>query len=125
VVEKAKMIRTQFKNRFRGEKSHDLRDREGRAPRHGPASRRESGHRRENSTVVHPWMSLPERLAQAQAAMSELAGVSAFSCPLDSTFTQPPAELVVEPRPRPAEVSVTIRKRRLPVTTLAALTAAS
>ena len=56
------MIRTAYNNRFR-----DHKGAQGRAQRPGgrrdPAPRRDHASRRETATVVHPWMSLPDRLA--------------------------------------------------------------
>lgn len=110
------MIRTAYNNRFRDHKGG-----QGRAQR--PGGRRDAGPRRENtgrretSTVVHPWMSLPDRLAAAQAAMRELAGQAAFKCPLGENFTPaPPAQTppANEAKPRSGGVNVIIRKRRLP-----------
>jgi len=75
------------------------------------SSRKSAGApRREHSTVVHPWLALPERLASAQAAMLELAGQTAFRCPLGETFANAPAR---EPREkREAGVNIVVRKRR-------------
>jgi len=131
------MIRTIYNSRFRDHKS-------GKAPlrgqRPGPRdasqrrdtpARREGGPRRENSTVVHPWMSLPERLAATQAAMRELAGNAAFQCPLGDAFVGPaPAGTHASPVPSeqkpkttgPGGVHVVIRKRRLPAGVIASLT---
>jgi hypothetical protein len=64
-------------------------------------------------------MSLPERLAATQAAMRELAGNAAFSCPLGEALTPAPSapatlpEAANDAKPR-AGVSIIIRKRRLP-----------
>lgn len=109
------MIRTAYNNRFR-----DHRGAQPRAQRPGkrrdPAVRREHADRRETGTVVHPWMSLPDRLAAAQAAMRELAGQGAFECPLAENLTPPLAQAapVAETRPRTSGVNIIIRKRRLP-----------
>lgn len=110
------MIRTAYNNRFRDHKSG-----QGRAQRAGgrrdASPRREHSGRRETATVVHPWMSLPDRLAAAQAAMRELAGHGAFKCPLGDTITPPPPPAPAaapEPKPRTSGVNVIIRKRRLP-----------
>ncbi len=72
--------------------------------------------------MVHPWMSLPERLAATQQAMRELAGAEAFQCPLGEMLV-PAAPTTTEAKPRPAGVNVIIRKRRLPVTAITALAA--
>lgn len=108
------MIRTVFKSRFRAENAHETRSREQRTTRRDGAPRRDNVSRREYSTVVHPWMSLPDRLAQTQAAMSELAGQAAFNCPLDEKLTHTAAPAATEPKVRSGGVSITIRKRRLP-----------
>jgi hypothetical protein len=124
------MIRTAYNNRFRdrkesGSQGHGHGSRSGRRE---AQPRREGGSRRENSTVVHPWMSLPDRLAATQAAMRELAGNTAFSCPLDSALTVAPvapvAETEAESKPRTAGVSITIRKRRLPAGMIPSLASA-
>ena len=131
------MIRTIYNSRFRDHKS-------GKAPLRGqrpgprdasqrrdtPARREGGGPRRENSTVVHPWMSLPERLAATQAAMRELAGNAAFQCPLGESFVgpapagthaaNPPSEQ--KPKTGPGGVHVVIRKRRLPAGVIPSLT---
>lgn len=119
------MIRTAYNNRFRDHKGAGS---QGRGARQG---RREGGSRRESSTVVHPWMSLPERLAAAQAAMRELAGNAAFACPLGESLTPAPvpaptaaSEAASEAKPRNAGVNVVIRKRRLPAGMIASLTGA-
>ena len=129
------MIRTAYNNRFRDHKgSNQARGQQKPGKREAPprrdnAARREGGPRRENSTVVHPWMSLPERLAAAQAAMRELAGNAAFKCPLGDEFvaspdTPPAAE--AKPKPTgPSGVHVVIRKRRLPAGVIPSLTGAS
>ncbi len=131
------MIRTIYNSRFRDHKS-------GKAPLRGqrpgkrdaserrdtPARREGGGPRRENSTVVHPWMSLPERLAATQAAMRELAGNAAFQCPLDNAFVAPtplgaeaaPSGGEQKPKTGPSGVHVVIRKRRLPAGVIPSLT---
>lgn len=118
------MIRTAYNNRFRDHKGGA----QGRGQRPGgrrdPASRREHASRRETATVVHPWMSLPDRLAAAQAAMKELAGHGAFNCPLGDNFTPPAAPEVsasAEAKPRSSGVNVIIRKRRLPANAISPL----
>lgn len=114
------MIRTAYNNRFRDRKESGTQGRGPRPGRRDAQPRREGGPRRENSTVVHPWMSLPERLAATQAAMRELAGTAAFSCPLGESLTTAPVshaslpEAANDAKPR-AGVSVIFRKRRLPV----------
>lgn len=111
------MIRTAYNNRFRDRKDAGSQGRSPRPGRREAQPRREGGSRRENSTVVHPWMSLPERLAAAQAAMRELAGTEAFNCPLGEALTPAPTtvpEAANDAKPRTAGVSVIIRKRRLP-----------
>lgn len=119
------MIRTAYNNRFRDHKGAGS---QGRGARQG---RREGGSRRESSNVVHPWMSLPERLAAAQAAMRELAGTEAFACPLGESLMPAPAQTSAsapeasnEAKPRNAGVNVVIRKRRLPAGMIASLTGA-
>jgi hypothetical protein len=116
------MIRTAYNNRFRDHKGAQARN-----PRPGgrrdPAPRREHASRRETATVVHPWMSLPDRLAAAQAAMRELAGGGAFKCPLGENFAPPAAQQTPPPaeaKPR-AGVNVIIRKRRLPASAISPL----
>lgn len=76
--------------------------------------RREPREGRDHSTVVHPWLALPERLASAQAAMKELAGQAAFSCPLGEVFAHPPVREAREVREKrePAQVNIVVRKRR-------------
>lgn len=113
------MIRTAFNNRFRDHKGGQGRTQQ-RPGRRESGPRRENTSRREFSSVVHPWMSLPERLAATQAAMRELAGTDAFQCPLGEMLvpavtTAAAAAPVGEAKPRPAGVNVIIRKRRLPV----------
>jgi hypothetical protein len=115
------MIRTAFNNRFRDHRASERRGQ--RSGRRDAAPRRESVSRRDHSTVVHPWMSLPERLAATQAAMRELAGAAAFQCPLGQMLTQPePAS--GEVKAKPAGVNVIIRKRRLPAASIPALVSA-
>jgi hypothetical protein len=117
------MIRTAYNNRFRDHKNGQARVQ--RPGRRDPAPRREHVSRRETATVVHPWMSLPDRLAAAQAAMRELAGHGAFNCPLDEKLTPPPAAAApAEPKPRPSGVNVIIRKRRLPASAISPLVGA-
>lgn len=114
------MIRTAYNNRFRDRKESGTHGRGPRPGRRDAPPRREGGSRRENATVVHPWMSLPERLAATQAAMRELAGTAAFSCPLGESLTPAPTnhagmpEAANDAKPRTG-VNVIIRKRRLPV----------
>jgi len=114
------MIRTAYNNRFRDRKESGAQSRGTRPGRRDAPPRREGGLRRENATVVHPWMSLPERLAATQAAMRELAGTAAFSCPLGESLAPAPAshlpmpEAANDAKPRPG-VNVIIRKRRLPI----------
>jgi hypothetical protein len=119
------MIRTAYNNRFRDHKGGQARPQ--RPGGRDPAPRREHVSRRETATVVHPWMSLPDRLAAAQAAMRELAGHGAFNCPLDAHLTPPPEQAVAvaaEPKPRPSGVNVIIRKRRLPASAISPLVGA-
>src|SRR5690606_18488394 len=106
------MIRTAYNNRFRDKGAQARGQRQG--GRRDPAPRREHSGRRETSTVVHPWMSLPDRLAAAQAAMRELAGHGAFKCPLGDNFTPaaPTPAAPAESKPRSGGVNVIIRKRR-------------
>jgi len=114
------MIRTAYNNRFRDHKSGQGRGAQRPGGRRDAPPRREHSGRRETATVVHPWMSLPDRLAAAQAAMRELAGHGAVKCPLGDTITPPPAPAAApEPKSRPAGgVNVIIRKRRLPATAI-------
>ena len=129
------MIRTAYNNRFRDHKgSNQARGQQKPGKREVPARRDNAGRRegfgprRENSTVVHPWMSLPERLAAAQAAMRELAGNAAFHCPLGDSFASAPkAPPVTEAKPNPTGpngVHVVIRKRRLPAGVISSLAGA-
>jgi len=79
--------------------------------------RREPREGRDHSTVAHPWLALPERLASAQAAMEELAGEAAFSCPLGETLAHVPTRETRAAREPgegrgPAQVNVIVRKRR-------------
>jgi hypothetical protein len=119
------MIRTAYNNRFR-----DHKGAQGRAQRPGgrrdPAPRRDHASRRETATVVHPWMSLPDRLAAAQAAMRELAGHGAFNCPLGENFAPPaaPPAPAAESKPRTSGVNIIIRKRRLPASEISPLVTA-
>ena len=118
------MIRTAYNNRFRDHKGSQARTQ--RPGRRDPAPRRDQhASRRETATVVHPWMSLPERLAAAQAAMRELAGHGAFNCPLDEKLAPPAtAAAPAEPKPRPTGVNIIIRKRRLPASAISPLVGA-
>jgi len=116
------MIRTAFKNRFRDHRGSEVRGQ--RPDRRAAMPRRESVSRRDYSTVVHPWMSLPERLAATQAAMRELAGGAAFQCPLGEMLAQP-EPVSSEAKPRSTGVNVIIRKRRLPATSIPSLVSAS
>lgn len=82
--------------------------------------KKHSAPRKEHGTVVHPWMSLPDRLASAQEAMRELAGNSAFRCPLGDAYTGPTgrgqgAGYDSAASPRERSVNVVVRKRRLAV----------
>ena len=123
------MIRTAYNNRFRDHKSGNAQSR-GQRPGRGreSAPRRDAGPRRELSTVVHPWMSLPERLAATQAAMRELAGEAAFKCPLGDALGAPPVAAAPAAEPNkakaagPSGVHVIIRKRRLPAGVIPSLT---
>jgi len=122
------MIRTAYNNRFRDRKDSGSQGRSPRPGRRDAQPRREGGFRRENSTVVHPWMSLPERLAAAQAAMRELAGTDAFSCPLGEALTPAPTtapDAANDGKPRTTGVNIIIRKRRLPAGMIPSLASAS
>jgi hypothetical protein len=68
-------------------------------------------------------MSLPDRLAAAQAAMRELAGHGAFNCPLGENLSPPaaPPAPAVESKPRTSGVNIIIRKRRLPASEISPL----
>jgi hypothetical protein len=106
------MIKSPFKNR-----SRDRRPARPQLGQRGPRDlppRREGSSRRENATVVHPWMSLPEKLALAQVAMHELAGNAAFQCPLGETYRPVVSAKPAEDKPRPTGVNIVFRKRRLP-----------
>ncbi len=116
------MIKTPFKNRFRDQKTGGSHA--GYRGQRDMVGRRESGPRREHSTVVHPWMSLPEKLAATQAAMHELAGAQAFQCPLDESYL-PTASTPVEHKPSTSGVSIVFRKRRLPAAAIPELATAS
>ena len=105
------MIKTPFKNRFRDQKTRGSGA--GFLGRRGMAERRESGFRREHATVVHPWLSLPEKLAATQAAMQELAGSAAFLCPLSEAH-RPTAASSAGDKPRASGVNIVFRKRRMP-----------
>lgn len=121
------MIRTAYNNRFRDRKDSASQGRNARPGRRDAPIRREGGSRRENSTVVHPWMSLPDRLAATQAAMRELAGTEAFNCPLGEALmpvSTPMPEAANDAKPRTSGVNVIIRKRRLPAGMLPALAGA-
>ena len=122
------MIRTAYNNRFRDHKGTQPRSQRA-GGRRDPAPRREHSGRRETATVVHPWMSLPDRLAAAQAAMRELAGHGAFKCPLGENLTPPASQTApnntdnapAEAKPRTSGVNITIRKRRLPASAISPL----
>jgi hypothetical protein len=117
------MIRTAYNNRFRDHKGSQARSE--RPGRRDPAPRRDHVSRRETATVVHPWMSLPDRLAAAQAAMRELAGHGAFKCPLGENLAPPAAAPApAETKPRPSGVNIIIRKRRLPAASISPLVGA-
>ena len=116
------MIKSPFKNR-----SRDRRPARPQLGSRGPRDlqpRREGSFRRENATVVHPWMSLPEKLAATQAAMHELAGNAAFQCPLGETY-RATATKPIEEKPRPTGVNIVFRKRRLPANAVNTLVTAS
>ena len=116
------MIKSPFKNRSRDRRP--ARPQLGqRGPREAPA-RREGPSRRENATVVHPWMSLPEKLAATQAAMHQLAGNAAFQCPLGETYG-PAVNKPAEEKPRPTGVNIVFRKRRLPANAINTLATAN
>jgi len=115
------MIRTAYNNRYRDRDNAQARSqRPGR--RDSAQPRRDHSARRETATVVHPWMSLPDRLAAAQAAMRELAGHGAFKCPVGEKLAEPaPApQQQAEEKPR-GGVNVIIRKRRLPAAVISPL----
>ena len=105
------MIKAPFKNRFRDRKTAGTGT--GNRGRRGMEGRGESGSRREHSTVVHPWLSLPEKLAATQAAMQELAGSAAFLCPLGAA-SPPKGASPAYDKPRTSGVNIVIRKRRIP-----------
>lgn len=112
------MIKSPFKNR-----SRDRRPARPQAGARGPRDvppRREGNSRRENATVVHPWMSLPEKLAATQAAMHELAGGAAFQCPLGETYRSAPPR-PAEDKPKTGGVNIVFRKRRLPASAINSL----
>jgi hypothetical protein len=111
------MIKTPFKNRFRDRKANAP---QGHRSQRDFGGRREGTQRREHSTVVHPWMSLPEKLAATQAAMHELAGETAFQCPAREHYRAPADE-----QPRPRGVNIVFRKRRIPVSSTPELAGAS
>jgi hypothetical protein len=118
------MIRTAYNNRFRDHKDSQARGSQARGQRPGrrdAAQHRDPTSRRESSNVVHPWMSLPDRLAATQAAMRELAGQDAFQCPLGESLAPTPAAPQAESKPRSTGVNIIIRKRRLPAGAIAAL----
>ena len=121
--EKGIMIRTAYNNRYRDRDQKGGPARSQRPDRRDPAPRREHSSRRETATVVHPWMSLPDRLAATQQAMRELAGQGAFSCPVGEKAAEPAAAdpQPAEQKPR-AGVNVIIRKRRLPANAISPLT---
>ena len=110
------MIKSPFKNRSKDRRP--ARPQLGQRGQRDLPPRREGSSRRENATVVHPWMSLPEKLAATQAAMHELAGNAAFQCPLGETYRSAPAKPVTEEKPRPTGVNIVFRKRRLPAGTI-------
>lgn len=116
------MIKSPFNNRSRDRKARgpygEHRGRRDAAPQRAGASRRES------ATVVHPWMSLPEKLAATQAAMHELAGQAAFQCPLDAAHSVPSIS-PTEEKPRTTGVNIVIRKRRVPLGMIPSLATAS
>lgn len=116
------MIRTAYNNRFRDHKGAQARTQRP-GGRRDPAPRRDHASRRETATVVHPWMSLPDRLAATQAAMRELAGHGAFNCPLGENLSPPAAQPAptAEPKPRTGGVNIIIRKRRLPASEISPL----
>jgi hypothetical protein len=122
------MIRTAYNNRYR-ERDHKSggQARPQRPGRRDPAPRREHSSRRETATVVHPWMSLPDRLAAAQQAMRELAGQGAFKCPMGEKLPEPAAATSQPGEQKPGEakprtgVNVIIRKRRLPANAISPL----
>src|SRR5690606_21415791 len=122
-----------YNNRFRDHKGAQSRSQRS-GGRRDPAGRREHSGRRETATVVHPWMSMPDRLAAAQAAMRELAGQSAFKCPMSDHFNPPAAQTQNQSKPastaasaenKPRNVNVIIRKRRLPANAIPPLANAS
>jgi len=90
--------------------------------RSGPPEARRTSPRREHATVVHPWLSLPDRLASTQAAMLELAGESAFQCPLSEEIAAPVSRVPREKRE--GGVSIIVRKRRVPIFSAASEVAA-
>jgi hypothetical protein len=117
------MIRTAYNNRYRDRDQKGGPSRSQRPGRRDAAPRREHSSRRETATVVHPWMSLPDRLAAAQQAMRELAGQAAFRCPVGEKLAEPAAAAPqrAEEKPRTG-VNVIIRKRRLPANAISPLT---
>ena len=116
------MIRTAYNNRYRDRDQKGAQARSQRPGRRDPAPRREHSSRRETATVVHPWMSLPDRLAAAQQAMRELAGQGAFKCPIGEKLAEPAsaAPQTSEQKQR-SGVNVIIRKRRLPANAISPL----
>ena len=116
------MIKSPFKNRSRDRRP--ARPQLGQRGQRELPPRREGTSRRETATVVHPWMSLPEKLAATQAAMHELAGNAAFQCPLGDAY-RASASTPVEEKPRPTGVSIVFRKRRLPANAINTLVTAS
>ena len=117
------MIKSPFKNRSRDRRP--ARPQLGSRGQRGDSARREGGSRRETATVVHPWMSLPEKLAATQAAMHELAGTAAFQCPLGETYRPNAAPKPAEEKPRQGSVNIVFRKRRLPANAINTLATAS
>ena len=117
------MIKSPFNNRSRDRRP--ARPQLGQRGQRELPPRREGGSRRENATVVHPWMSLPEKLAATQAAMHDLAGTAAFQCPLGETYRAATTRPPVEEKPRPAGVNIVFRKRRLPANAINTLATAS
>jgi hypothetical protein len=57
-------------------------------------------------------MSMPEKLAQTQAAMHALAGVEAFDCPLEENHHGNTLRPAVD-KARTAGVQIVFRKRRV------------
>lgn len=117
------MIKSPFKNRSRDRRP--ARPQLGQRGQRDAHPRREGSSRRENATVVHPWMSLPEKLAATQAAMHELAGKAAFQCPMGETY-HPAMNKPAEEKPKTTGgVNIVFRKRRLPANAINNLVTAS